>query len=359
MSTLKNRVRAHDPARSAAYRPFGAFRLALAGLVLAQHCMKLLTVDQRSQWPALVLGPVAVACFFALSGFIVAEALTRFYAGRPLAFIGNRFLRVVPPYLLVLALTILVQSALYAAGRLEPLDTALSGAPWQPRVILGGVFEIVPGLPARRISGQDFSFIPYAWTLRVEFAFYFAAFAACALRRPWAIAAGLALAYLAFGRFVLRHGAGTQQILCVPFFAFGLGCFFLQRRPGLASRLHLLAVSAFVPLAFTYWMQKGHPVLPYQLGCVAVLFIVFFALTCIGQVPDRLRRFDKWAGDLSYPLYIGHGVVVVAALGVDGRRGWLLYGMAVGASILLAGGLHVLAELPLRHLRDRLRGTRV
>ena len=359
MASFENRVRGRDTAHQAAYRPFGAFRLALAGMVLAQHGMLLLTPGQKLRWPGLVLGPVAVACFFALSGFIVAEALTRFYRERPLAFIGNRFLRVVPPYLLVLLLTIAMQGALFAAGRLVPLDTPLRGAPWQPRVILAGLFEIVPGMPARRISGQDFSFIPYAWTLRVEFAFYLAAFAAAAWRRPWAVAACLALAYAAFARFLLRHGAGAQQILCVPFFAFGLGCFFLQRRPGLASRLHLLAVAAFVPLAFTFWTQKGHPAMAYQLACVCTLFGVFYALTCIGKMPDRLRGFDRRAGDLSYPLYIGHGVVVVTLLSLGGQHGWALYGAAMAASIVLAASLHLAVEMPLRGMRDRVRGTNV
>jgi peptidoglycan/LPS O-acetylase OafA/YrhL len=359
MSSLKNRVRAHDPSRGAAYHPFGTFRLALAGMVLAQHCMLLLTPDERSHWPALVLGPVAVACFFALSGFIVAEAMTRFYQWRPLAFIGNRFLRVVPPYLLVLVLTVGVQSALFAAGRLVPLDGALSGAPWQPRVMLAGALEIVPGLPSRRISGQDFSFIPYAWTLRMEFAFYFAACAACAWRRVWGVSACLALAYGAFARFLLDHGQGTQQVICVPFFAFGLACFFQQRRPCLASRLHLLAVSAFVPLAFSYWRQKGEPMLHYQMICLCLVFVIFYALALVRRVPVWWRRFDKRAGDLSYPLYIGHGVVLVTLLSLAGQRGWHLYGLAIGASVILAAGLHVLAEMPLRGLRDRVRGVPV
>jgi peptidoglycan/LPS O-acetylase OafA/YrhL len=307
----------------------------------------------------LVLGPVAVACFFALSGFIVAEAMTRFYLWRPLAFLGNRHLRVVPPYLLVLVLTICVQSALYAAGRLVPLDAALRGAPWQPRLIVAGALDIVPGLPSRRISGQDFSFIPYAWTLRMEFAFYLAACAACAWRRPWGVSAGLALAYGAFARFLLDHGEGAQQIICVPFFAFGLACFFQQRRPGLASRLHLLAVSAFVPLAFTYWRQKGDPVLTYQMVGLCFLFVMFYTLSLVRRVPVWWHRLDKRAGDLSYPLYIGHGVVLVTLLSLADQRGWHLYGLAVAASVIVAGGLHLLAEMPLRRLRDRLRGAPV
>jgi peptidoglycan/LPS O-acetylase OafA/YrhL len=369
MSTWKNRGQAQDPAGLFHYRPFGAFRFALAGMVLGQHCMLLLTPNERTVFFGLVLGPVAVACFFALSGFIVAEAMGRFYTDRPIAFMGNRLLRVVPPYVLALALAIAVQSALFAYGRLVALDVGLAGAPWQPRVILAGLCDIVPGLPGERISGQAFSFIPYAWTLRVEFAFYLAAFlAAAAMRRmgppgamgrTWVAVSALALAYLLFVRFVLRHGVGAQQILCVPFFAFGLACFFLCRRPGLMARLHLLAVSACVPLAFTYWTQKGHPVVVYQIACLCVLFAIFHALTRIARVPAAARGTDKRLGDLSYPLYIGHGVIVVALASLTDQRGWLLYAAGIVLSLLLAGVLHVVAERPVRGLRDRLRGRPV
>jgi peptidoglycan/LPS O-acetylase OafA/YrhL len=173
------------------------------------------------------------------------------------------------------------------------------------------------------------------------------------------VAACLALAYAAFARFLLRHGAGAQQILCVPFFAFGLGCFWHQRRPGLPSLLHLLAVAAFVPLAFTYWAQKGHPVLGYQLAWLCLLMACLFALARAGQVPDRLRRLDRWAGDLSYPLYIGHGLVVAALLSLAGHRGWTLYGAAILGAAIMAAWLHLVAETPLRRLRDRLRGRPV
>lgn len=79
-----------------AYRPFGAFRLALAMMVLLQHGLLVLNSRGRELFYDLELGAVAVTTFLALSGFIVAEAIDRFYAGRPLAFLANRALRVVP-----------------------------------------------------------------------------------------------------------------------------------------------------------------------------------------------------------------------------------------------------------------------
>jgi peptidoglycan/LPS O-acetylase OafA/YrhL len=114
-----------------------------------------------------------------------------------------------------------------------------------------------------------------------------------------------------------------------------------------------------VPLALTYWGQKGHPVLAYQLPCVCALFAALYGLTRITRVPARVRRLDRWSGDLSYPLYIGHGVVVVTLLGLADHRGWGLYALGIAGSLVLAVILHRLAETPLRGLRDRLRGCRV
>jgi peptidoglycan/LPS O-acetylase OafA/YrhL len=265
---------------------------------------------------------------------------------------------------------------LSAAGRLVPLDAPLLGSPLQPRVILAALLEILPGLPARRISLQDFSFVPFAWTLRVECAFYLAAFATCWLAalqggqttpaRPTParlIAVSLAAAYAAFGLFAWRHwhapGGGAMQLLCVPFFTFGIGVFLAERRPGAASLCHLLLAAFCVPLAFIFWRQRGHPMLGFQLPLVAVLCGVLLVLSRITTMPGWVRRWDRRMGALSYPLYIGHGIVLTAMSSLSGRRGALPYGAAILAALGLAAVLHAGIERPLRGARNRLRGSQV
>jgi len=395
MSRLRTLPESQVAARAPGYRPFGAFRFGLAMMVLVQHGLLLLPPAGRALFYGLELGSVAVTCFFALSGFIVAEALGCFYAGRPWAFLANRVLRVVPPYLAALALAVAVEGALFAAGRLAPLDAPLQGAPWQPQIILAGLCEIVPGLPVWRVSGQGFSLIGFAWTLRVEFAFYLAAFGMswlCTaieaqkpvpappslttfrsgprpLPRPGngdlghlgglVIFAAAAVAYGVFGVFLLRHGAGPRQVLCVPFFAFGVGCFLVNRRRDALAWSHLAAVGALVPVAFTYWGQRGHPVLAFQLPLVCGLFAVLALLTFAPRLPKRLQAIDRRLGTLSYPLYIGHGIVLVALTSLFDQRGWPLYFCGIAASLALAACLHECAERPIKVLRDRLRGTAI
>jgi peptidoglycan/LPS O-acetylase OafA/YrhL len=341
-------------------------------LVLLQHGLLLLPPAGRAALHQLELGALAVTAFMALSGFIVAEALTSFYAGRPGAFLANRVLRVVPPYVVMLVLTVAMDAWLAARGLLVPLDAPLHGSPLQPRIMLAGLLEIVPGLPAHRVSHQDFTFIPFAWTLRVEFAFYLAAFAASVAMQGFQnplckrvfVGAAASTAYLVFAAFAWhnRHGpvqAGMLQLLCIPFFAFGVCIFFQLRRPGAWSLAHLFLVTACVPLAFTYWGQRGHPVLAFQLPFLLTLLAMLGALTRVKGVAPGARRWDRRLGELSYPLYIGHGTVLTALAGLSAHRGALPYLAMIPLSLLLAGLLHIATELPLRGLRARLRGALV
>ena len=356
----------------AAYRPFGAFRFTLALMVLLQHGLLLLRPGARDAFYQLELGAVAVAVFFALSGFIVAEALGRFYAGRPGAFLANRVLRVVPPYLAALALAVAADSLLSAAGRLVPLDAALDGAPWQPRVLLAAVLEIVPALPAHRISAQDFSFIPFAWTLRVEFAFYLLAAGAAWLMARGAQAtwrrrigaAAFAAGYAAFAGVLWRHrlygaAGGGRQLLNTPFFAFGWCAYLLQAEPTRPARAHLLFAACLVPVAFVLCGERGHPVLAFQVPLLCGLFGVLLLLSRAPPPGGRWRMWDKRLGELSYPLYIGHGVVLTVLASLSPTRGALPFGLAILTALALAAALHGLVERPFQRVRTRLRGVAV
>ena len=80
--------------RDRPYRPLGAFRLLLAGLVLVSHSAHLLFPPLK----ALSLGNAGVLTFFVVSGFVIAEALDRFYRGSPIRFLTNRALKLFPAY---------------------------------------------------------------------------------------------------------------------------------------------------------------------------------------------------------------------------------------------------------------------
>src|SRR5215475_1054417 len=68
------------------YRAFGTFRLILAVMVVAQHVVWIAPTGLSEILRCAATGNIAVLTFFALSGFIMAEAADQFYGGRPWAF---------------------------------------------------------------------------------------------------------------------------------------------------------------------------------------------------------------------------------------------------------------------------------
>src|SRR3546814_14922574 len=102
-----------------AYRLFGSFRFVLALLVVVSHTWALTFADDNFL-PRIGIGNVAVMGFFILSGFIIAEALTTFYAGRPGALLGNRLARIVTPYWAALIVSVGIHAALTTLGVVQP-----------------------------------------------------------------------------------------------------------------------------------------------------------------------------------------------------------------------------------------------
>ena len=99
------------------YRYFGAFRLLLAALVMVQH----FGADVAPAPLADALGPfavgsMAVLAFFALSGFVITEAVDAVYRGRPGAFLTNRLLRIMPHFILAVAFSMLAHAIFRVAG---------------------------------------------------------------------------------------------------------------------------------------------------------------------------------------------------------------------------------------------------
>ena len=171
------------PARSYQYRHFGTFRLLLAGLVMLEHFAADLAparlADAMMPYP---VGGLAVLVFFSLSGFVITEAAYCVYRDRAAAFLANRLLRIMPHFVLAVALAMLAhETFLLAEGtrlwRSQPSFPADIG--FAPRNIL---LNFAGALPlANRLI--DYNFLDIAWAVRVEMTFYFAIFLALLLGR--------------------------------------------------------------------------------------------------------------------------------------------------------------------------------
>jgi peptidoglycan/LPS O-acetylase OafA/YrhL len=323
-------------------------------MVLAQHGLLLLPPTQREIFYTLEMGVVAVSVFLALSGYVVSEALDKLYPGRPIRFLLNRILRILPLYLFVLCLSILLDSLLYAYAHLVALDAPPHGPPWQKTLILSGLFDVLPGLSALHVGGQGFSFIPFAWTLRIELVFYGVAAAWCALPASrWRDAAGWALGLGGFTAFLLRPAAFPQQMLCLPFFAFGISAYRAARWRT------VIPLAAGAALSFSFWAQRGHPLVPVQISVLLILLGVMRWLSLRPCNTATFMRWDKRLGALSFPLYIGHGAVFTGLASLAPRLGWDVYAYGMVAALVFALVLDACIDRPLRALRTQIRGTKL
>ena len=323
------------------YRFFGAYRLLLAWLVLTSHSNHYLP-----DWIGpLALGNVGVFSFFALSGFVIAEACDRFYAGKPHRFLVNRLLRIYPTYWV----TGLVALAIYLAlGHAELHLDALSVA---------ANLSILYNPPG------TFFWISLIWAVGIELRFYFVAALIEAARmfvtgRALLVYATAWLAALAlYGLTVASDYQRLATFRHAPYFMFGMA---LYHAVACRSRAGALAAVAALPFAVhSYWVYNAAG--PTDLLPSTLLFVAMLALMLAASfvtVSERTARIDKALGDFIYPLYLVHLPVVWLVGRLLPGAGPERYA-AVAAGSALASALVLLLEQPITRLRDRVRGKRL
>lgn len=347
----------------------GVYRFCLALIVAAFH------LSAAGEHVAMV----AVFSFYAISGYLITRILCETYTAPVQGLIGfavNRFLRLYPTYWAValvglgLALFLPVETA-----RLHPGIAV-------PQTIGGGLANtVILGLANLAIEprNEPIRLVPPAWSLSIELVYYALLAAGVARRRLavlvwWGISLGLAVWLV--GRGDLRHAyfALWGPSLC---FATGALAHHLDA-PGWGRRLRALchpggAVAASALGVLPFALLAAVCVAPYALGGgdgagLPFLYLAPFvaAVAVATLIEDRgdgaterpFARWDRWIGDLSYPIFLSHwhvGILVSALLlGGAGQGPWLF--AASLPFILLAGVLLVVGvEHPVRRLRGAVR----
>lgn len=351
------------------YRPFGAFRFLLAFLVLVKH----FCADVAPDWLAEVTRPyafgyVAVLVFFILSGFVITEAVYHFYRHRPVGFIENRLLRIVPHYFLALAAMIVVCLVFSDAGslRVSRTETLPVGEAFEARNLLANLFGFVP------FSNQmmDFDFIGIAWAIRVEMMFYLFFSAALWLERVAGrlfdrrlLTGILCLIVLALCPlwFLSMAGRLPAMISLAPYFIFGSALYFLLRSRSRESIL--MAFLAFAGCAAQFAVYSVHGREPGTEGGAWVEFTLLVGL--VGAIIwlaesrlTRLRSLDEALGRVTYPLYVFHPVVEVFILSLVPGYSYWAFVIGIALSVAVSCLLQALIDPTVDRIRDGVRGSR-
>lgn len=316
----------------------GLLRVLLALAVLFEHAGGLPII--RGGGYAMIGGPLAVQCFFIVSGFYMGLVLNERYDRPALngAFWANRAIRIYSIYFLFLALYLGVFALAQVQSGTSPLWPYLTDRiPWHEKAglallnltVIGqelpywldisGGHLVLTAAPGAHGASDVFHFlaIPVAWSLSLELCFY--ALAPFIARRPVRQIAALAGLSLALRAAFALAGYDSDP-WSYRFFPFELALFLAgvlsyrawaanrERWSGAGARLLALAVPVAV-LGYPFVAGEAASVSFFSPVRLAMLGLLATALPAIHGW-SRLSRTDRTIGELSYPLYLGHLLVL-------------------------------------------------
>ena len=317
----------------------GLFRLLLALAVVLTHT--------GSLWGLELTGGVAsVQTFFIISGFYMALILNEKYigVGSYRLFLTNRFLRLFPVYWIVMVATIIMSIIAWLwkgnAITLTPYITFWNALDGPSKIFLTCTNLLIIGQDLTLFLGLDklgtlypildfrlstppvyqFLLIPQAWSLSVELMFYVIA-PFIVIRNALLIIAliliSVALRYYLYVSYELYYDPWNYRFFPTELAMFLLGALgyrFYLRIKNLDIRklsraiTFLLITSTVLFQFFPDLLFPSHFSLKY---CTYYLFVVVSIPFAFAYSKDN--RLDRYLGELSYPIYISHLLIVVWA----------------------------------------------
>ena len=349
----------------------GLLRLGLALAVLLGH-LPLASYQ-------FINAAAAVQGFYVVSGFYMALVLDGKYK-RVGLFYSNRLLRIFPTYFVMMVIAAIALWGFNSSATSAPsvFQTAFSNPTtaivmgFENLFILGQemlfwftiqpdgslAFNTTGALPDETTTlGWQALLEPQAWSLSIELMFY--ALAPFLARLNWKWLAAIAVASIALrlsGPLIpgVNYGIWAGRLFPTALFLFLFGMLAHKALP-FATRLPKVVgwiVNALILAMVVALPLSGIPG-PIQ------RWIVYFAIAI--AAPFLFNAFkdnalDRWIGDLSYPMYLCHLVVVGFVLTFWANEPWALW-VAIGGAFALSIALLVLVDHPVDRWRQRRAGT--
>lgn len=364
----------------------GLLRLWLAIAVAMEHA---------DGWFKPLDATLAVHAFYLISGFYIQLVVAGRYFPQGInhrslgRFYASRMLRIYVPYLICLGLTLL---ALLAYNWIASHDTTLmadlkalnQGSPWAKIYFWAsqaGIFGLdwmrflafdkqggdflwmhaqLPAFPERYVPGSSLIILPQSWSLALELCFYLIAPFILLKRTRWVAGVAAISVALRFCLPGLMHYDPFDHRWLIGFFPTELGTFLLG---ALACRAYMLSgkrlaaqpeMGALALLALLLYMVFYDAV---GGGLGNLFYWLFLALT-LASLPalfalGRNRKWDRFIGELSYPVYLLHFLVRDMLLTQAWAHNEWRNVIVVFFTLLLAAGMVWLIDLPLSRYRHR------
>jgi peptidoglycan/LPS O-acetylase OafA/YrhL len=355
----------------------GLLRIFLALSVVITHTAPLFGLQ-------LMPGDVAVKLFFIVSGFYMSLVMAGKYEGknRTLFFYSNRALRLYPAYFVSLLLTAAVlgaaeymPSAPEKGALLSETAKWFSGIPgrldgWSvlamiiPNLAIFGsdlvyLFHHTAGLGweftwgvvkphADAVRGGTYLLIGPAWSIGVELWFYL--LVPLLSRFKTYILVAMAIASLAIRLWMDAELPWSSYFFfpaTLSFFLYGM----LAHRFWMTSWFKRIPFEAMWGIAlFGMFLLIAREFIPGYRNYAALIYAVMVgALPFVFQVFKAIS-WDRWIGNLSYPVYLVHTAVLSA---VHNYTGALSPVLIVSLTMIVSVALTMLVEEPLERYRQR------
>lgn len=316
----------------------------------------------------LVGGKISVQIFYLISGFLISYILVEANTYRTLyAFYKNRFLRIFPLYWLISLTTLIffLFQALFLSISNQVFET-YSDINWNGRLFLtlsnlllfgqdwimftgvrDGNFQFVSNFGDSDIEVWRGLLAPQAWTLGIELSFY--TLSPFLLRNRLVLLFSLSVAAL-LRAYMLWEGLYLVDPWSYRFFPAELGLFLLGAsshqiwKPWLERRGYITRASTIYVFIFIIFYILSYSFLPNQhLNSYLIIIIFAISFPFIFSFQSNYR-WDRRVGELSYPIYISHMLVVwtigslMASYGVEHRS-------AISAGIIVLFTLFISLSL--------------
>lgn len=351
----------------------GIVRFLLALAVVIGHSGPIFGLSFIDGWKA-------VEIFFMISGFYMALILNEKYigSGSYFKFISNRLLRIYPLYWIVLTGTLLASiisglfaqdwlflasfvthgKALITTIELAVLNLILIGqdivlfTKFTPEGMLNLTRYYYAGIPP---LPHNYLLVPQAWSLSLELMFYILA-PIIVRKKTQTIIAMVILSLLLrvyFSSIGLNEDSWSYRFfpLEIAFFLLGAVSYKIYSIYKLSpwnSLIQKIILIATISAIIFYHRFPGSEIIKQW---IMYAFCVF-SLPIIFHMTKNIS-WDRIIGELSYPIYLSHYLIVVIAVQLLNINNEWLGLIVVATTILISYLLYIFVVLPINNIRQR------
>jgi peptidoglycan/LPS O-acetylase OafA/YrhL len=339
----------------------GYIRFILAVAVIIHHFPGVYSVMN---------GGFAVELFFVVSGFYMALVQDGKYGGNYWLFISNRLIRLMPVYYLAISAQLVI---LLGFGILQDMEASA----WKQDILrldwrsfwiffvnalpLGQELASFSQHPLARDGADAWRYLlaPQSWSISMELVFYLVV---PFLSKRIALIMFLALSSLLLRLYFVNAelDASTWIRRFIPsifhFFLYGMLAYYLSKpyKAWLEARSSWFVIILIMLCLAGGLVFRSPSHYAYTVGYPVVSAIFAFCLPFFFY--GLSGRMDALLGQLSYPIYMIHILVISAVLSI-GMAGYTGLVLAVVVSVALAYAAYRWIELPLDAYRQsRVRG---